>query len=99
MEHLRQTFKRCKAENRAALVTYVTAGFPEPELMPGILLAMQNGSADVIELGVPFTDPIADGPTIQTSNTVALQKGIGCPRAADGLLQPAPELRRGGSIN
>ncbi|KAI0182626.1 tryptophan synthetase [Xylaria flabelliformis] len=76
MEPLRQTFKRCKAENRAALVTYVTAGFPKPELMPGILLAMQKGGADVIELGVPFTDPIADGPTIQTSNTVALANGV-----------------------
>ncbi|KAH8156259.1 hypothetical protein CIB48_g11985, partial [Xylaria polymorpha] len=76
MESLRQTFKRCKAENRAALVTYVTAGFPKPELMPGILLAMQKGGADVIELGVPFTDPIADGPTIQTSNTVALANGV-----------------------
>ncbi|KAJ8105788.1 hypothetical protein ONZ43_g7284 [Nemania bipapillata] len=76
MESLRQTFKRCKAENRTALVTYVTAGFPKPELMPGILLAMQKGGADVIELGVPFTDPIADGPTIQTSNTVALDNGV-----------------------
>ncbi|KAI1823904.1 tryptophan synthetase [Xylaria intraflava] len=76
MESLRQTFKRCKAENRAALVTYVTAGFPKPEAMPEILLAMQKGGADVIELGVPFTDPIADGPTIQTSNTVALANGV-----------------------
>ncbi|KAI0803696.1 tryptophan synthetase [Xylaria sp. FL0064] len=76
MDHLRQTFKRCKAENRAALVTYVTAGFPRPELMPDILLGMQKGGADVIELGIPFTDPIADGPTIQTSNTVALSHGV-----------------------
>ncbi|KAI1434035.1 tryptophan synthetase [Xylaria sp. CBS 124048] len=76
MEHLRQTFRRCKAENRAALVTYVTSGFPKPEAMPGILLAMQRGGADVIELGVPFTDPIADGPTIQTSNSVALANGV-----------------------
>jgi len=57
-------------------VTYVTAGFPKPELMPDILMAMQEGGADVIELGVPFTDPIADGPTIQTSNTVALANGV-----------------------
>lgn len=53
-----------------ALVTYVTAGFPLPEQTPDILLAMEKGGADVIELGVPFTDPIADGPTIQTANTV-----------------------------
>ncbi|KAI1319501.1 tryptophan synthetase [Xylariaceae sp. FL0255] len=76
MDALKQTFSRCKAEKRAALVTYVTAGFPKPELMPQILLGMQTGGADVIELGVPFTDPIADGPTIQTSNTVALANGV-----------------------
>ncbi|KAI1496525.1 tryptophan synthetase [Biscogniauxia marginata] len=76
MEALKQTFKRCKAEHRAALVTYVTAGFPKPEDTPDVMLGMQKGGADVIELGVPFTDPIADGPTIQTSNTVALANGV-----------------------
>ncbi|KAI1861855.1 hypothetical protein JX265_009358 [Neoarthrinium moseri] len=76
MDALKQTFKRCKAENRSALVTYVTAGFPKPEDTAAVMLGMQRGGADVIELGVPFTDPIADGPTIQTSNTVALQNGV-----------------------
>ncbi|KAI0171686.1 tryptophan synthetase [Hypoxylon sp. FL1284] len=76
MEALKQTFKRCKAEKRAALVTYVTAGYPRPEDAPDIMLGMQKGGADVIELGVPFTDPIADGPTIQTANTVALANGV-----------------------
>ncbi|KAI1078593.1 tryptophan synthetase [Whalleya microplaca] len=76
MEHLKQTFKRCKAENRAAFVTYVTAGYPKPEEGADIMLGMQKGGADVIELGVPFTDPIADGPTIQTSNTAALANGV-----------------------
>ncbi|CAI4219705.1 unnamed protein product [Parascedosporium putredinis] len=76
MEGLRQVFRRCKAQNRAALVTYVTAGYPKPENTPDILLALEKGGADVIEVGAPFTDPIADGPTIQTSNTVALQNGV-----------------------
>ncbi|KAI8958281.1 tryptophan synthetase [Daldinia sp. FL1419] len=76
MEALKQTFRRCKAEKRAALVTYVTAGYPKPEDTPDILVGMQKGGADVIELGVPFTDPIADGPTIQTANTVALANGV-----------------------
>ncbi|KAK4097318.1 tryptophan synthase [Parathielavia hyrcaniae] len=76
MEAIKQTFQRCKAQNRAALVTYVTAGFPTAELTPNILLSMEKGGADIIELGVPFTDPIADGPTIQTANTVALQNGV-----------------------
>lgn len=76
MEGLKQTFKRCKAENRSALVTYVTAGYPNPADTPAVMLGMQKGGADVIELGVPFTDPIADGPTIQTANTIALEHGV-----------------------
>ncbi|KAL2148882.1 hypothetical protein VTH82DRAFT_1568 [Thermothelomyces myriococcoides] len=76
MEAIKQTFQRCKAENRAALVTYVTAGFPTADSTPNVLLSMQKGGSDIIELGVPFTDPIADGPTIQTANTVALQNGV-----------------------
>ncbi|KAK7978791.1 anthranilate synthase / indole-3-glycerol phosphate synthase [Apiospora saccharicola] len=75
-DHLKQTFQRCKDQKRAALVTYVTAGYPTPEVMPDVMLGMQKGGADIIELGIPFTDPIADGPTIQTSNTVALKHGV-----------------------
>ncbi|KAK3293742.1 tryptophan synthase beta subunit-like PLP-dependent enzyme [Chaetomium fimeti] len=76
MEALKQTFQRCKAQGRAALVTYVTAGYPTAESTPNVILSMEKGGADVIELGVPFTDPIADGPTIQTANTVALENGV-----------------------
>jgi tryptophan synthase len=61
---------------QAALITYVTAGFPSAEATPDILLGMEAGGADLIELGMPFTDPIADGPTIQKSNTQALKNGI-----------------------
>ncbi|KAB5583477.1 tryptophan synthase beta subunit-like PLP-dependent enzyme [Coniochaeta sp. 2T2.1] len=92
MEALKQTFRRCKAENRAALVTYVTAGFPTVEATPSVLLAMEKGGADIIELGVPFTDPIADGPTIQTSNTVALQNGV----TMETTLELVRESRRQG---
>lgn len=53
-------------------MTFVTAGFPTPEETVPILLAMEAGGADVIELGVPFSDPIADGPVIQETNTVCL---------------------------
>ena len=52
------------------LVTFVTAGFPRNEDTVPILLAMQAGGTDIIELGVPFSDPIADGPVIQETNTV-----------------------------
>ncbi|KAK0706148.1 tryptophan synthase beta subunit-like PLP-dependent enzyme [Lasiosphaeria miniovina] len=92
MEGLKQTFRRCKEQNRAALVTYVTAGFPNPQATPDVLLAMEKGGADIIELGVPFTDPIADGPTIQASNTIALQHGV----TIESTLQMVRDSRKRG---
>ena len=74
-EGIRNAFARAKSEGRAALVTYTTAGFPTIAETADILLGMEAGGADVIELGTPFTDPIADGPTIQTANTLALANG------------------------
>lgn len=76
MEAIKRTFAQCKQEQRSALVTYVTAGYPTPEETPDILLGMETGGADLIELGMPFTDPIADGPTIQRSITQALKNGV-----------------------
>ena len=76
MEAIKKTFAQCKAESRAALVTYFTAGFPTVNETVDILLGLEAGGADIIELGLPFTDPIADGPTIQKSNTQALANGV-----------------------
>ncbi|TKA30626.1 Tryptophan synthase [Salinomyces thailandicus] len=75
MDGIRKAFAKAKSENRAALVTYTTAGYPTIAETPSILLAMEAGGADIIELGTPFTDPIADGPTIQGANTQALKNG------------------------
>lgn len=79
MEHIKKTFARCKSEQRSALVTYVTAGFRTRDETPDVMLGLEAGGADVIELGMPFTDPIADGPTIQHSNLVALKNGVNLP--------------------
>ncbi|KAJ3498594.1 hypothetical protein NLG97_g1000 [Lecanicillium saksenae] len=76
MEAIKQTFQRCKAQKRSALVGYVTAGYPRPQDTPEILLSMQRGGCDVIEVGAPFTDPIADGPTIQKANAIALNNDV-----------------------
>ncbi|KAF3482834.1 tryptophan synthase [Arthroderma uncinatum] len=76
MEQIKQTFAKCKEEKRSALVAYVTAGYPEASETVDIILGMEEGGADIIELGVPFTDPIADGPTIQRANTQALKNGV-----------------------
>jgi tryptophan synthase len=70
MDTIKKTFAQCRKEGRSALVTYVTAGYPTAQDTPDIMLGMEAGGADLIELGMPFTDPIADGPTIQKSNTV-----------------------------
>ncbi|KAI8612039.1 tryptophan synthase alpha chain-domain-containing protein, partial [Chytriomyces sp. MP71] len=61
---------------RPAFVTFVTAGFPQPSETVDILLSLQKGGADVIEVGVPFSDPQADGPTIEEASIIALQNNI-----------------------
>ena len=61
-----------KSDTKAQLIAYLTAGYPDPSETVNLLLAMQAGGADVLELGVPFTDPQADGTTIQKANQVAL---------------------------
>lgn len=72
---LRNAFVKAKKEGRNALVTFITAYFPTPEDTIPILKGLQDGGSDVIELGIPFSDPIADGPTIQEANTLALENG------------------------
>ena len=71
-EHLKATFAAAAAKGRAAFVGFVTAGYPSREDTIPVMLGMEKGGTDVIELGVPFTDPLADGATIQRTNEVAL---------------------------
>src|SRR6185436_21160080 len=71
------TFERLRAARRAALIPFVTAGDPAPEHALPIMQALVAGGADVIELGVPFSDPMADGPTIQRSSERALKHHVG----------------------
>ena len=68
-------FKACRAEGRAALVTFVTAGDPDFETSLAIVKALPGAGADLIELGMPFTDPMADGPAIQAAGLRALKGG------------------------
>ncbi|QGM98111.1 tryptophan synthase subunit alpha [Methylocystis parvus] len=69
-------FAALKAEGRAALVTFVMAGDPDPETSLAIVTALPGAGADVIELGMPFTDPMADGPAIQAAGLRALKAGM-----------------------
>jgi tryptophan synthase alpha chain len=75
MSRIARTFARCREQSRAALVTFVTAGDPNPQATDAILDALVAGGADVIELGMPFTDPMADGPAIQLANIRSLGAG------------------------
>ncbi|OGM44860.1 tryptophan synthase [Aspergillus bombycis] len=92
MEGIKKTFAKAKQEKRAALVAYFTAGYPTVEETVDILLGLENGGADIIEMGVPFTDPIADGPTIQKANTKALENGV----TVTTVLEKVREARRRG---
>ncbi len=77
MSRIAATFERLRAEGRAALIPFVTAGDPAPSQSVAIMHALVRGGADVIELGVPFSDPMADGPVIQKSSERALKHGVG----------------------
>jgi tryptophan synthase alpha chain len=68
-------FARCRAEGRAALVTYVMAGDPDPETSLAIIEGAAKAGADIVEFGLPFTDPMADGPAIQAAGLRALKAG------------------------
>ncbi|RUP13229.1 MAG: tryptophan synthase subunit alpha, partial [Methylobacterium sp.] len=69
------TFARARAENRSVLVTYVMSGDPDPETSLEVLSALPGAGADILEFGLPFTDPMADGPAIQAAGLRALKAG------------------------
>jgi tryptophan synthase len=75
-EGLSKVFSECAKNGRPAFVAYMMAGYQSAQETVPTMLALQEGGADIIELGVPFTDPIADGPTIQIANQMALQNKI-----------------------
>jgi tryptophan synthase alpha chain len=75
MSRIDQTFKRLKDRDQKALIPFVVAGDPDFEITQALVLEMAERGADIIELGVPFSDPLADGPTIQYGSRRALQNG------------------------
>ncbi|MCW5649631.1 MAG: tryptophan synthase subunit alpha [Ramlibacter sp.] len=77
MSRIQATFDALQAQGRKALIPYVTAGFPFADVTPELMHGMVAAGADVIELGVPFSDPMADGPVIQKAGEQALAQGVG----------------------
>jgi tryptophan synthase alpha chain len=77
MSRIANTFKALKEANRKALIPYITAGDPHPDLTVSMMHALVDSGADMIELGIPFSDPMADGPTIQRASERALAHHVG----------------------
>lgn len=77
MSRIPATFERLAQAKRKALIPYITAGFPYADITPELMHAMVEAGCDVIELGVPFSDPMADGPVIQKAGEHALALGVG----------------------
>ena len=75
-ERIARAFARARAERRLALVVYLTVGYPDKAATGGLLRAALDGGADVLELGVPFSDPLADGATVQRASEIALRQGV-----------------------
>ena len=88
---LAQCFARCRAEGRAALIPFLTCGYPDGPQSLELLRRMADAGADIIELGIPFSDPLADGPTIQRSSFRALEGGM----TTEGTLEVLRAFRAG----
>jgi tryptophan synthase alpha chain len=82
-DHIASAFERVHRQDRAALMPYFTLGFPDPNTSLEIITAISQAGSDLIELGVPFSDPLADGPTIQRSTQQALEAGTNVARCLE----------------
>jgi len=83
MSRIDATLAALKAQGRKALIPYVMAGFPQADITPALMHGMVDAGADIIELGVPFSDPMADGAVIQKAGEAALRFGIGTAQVLD----------------
>lgn len=94
VSRIARLFDTCSLQKRKAFIAYLTAGDPSPDQTVALVLALERGGADLIELGVPFSDPIADGPVIQRASERALEKGTTMKR----ILELVREIRKESEI-
>jgi len=92
MSRLTEAFDRIRADGRVGLVTYTTVGDPDVPRSGEVLLALDRAGADVLEVGIPFSDPLADGPVIQRATERALASGATLRRALDLIAELRPRL-------
>ncbi len=84
---LEPVFEQLRAQGEAALIAYITAGDPSLERLPEILRLLEDSGVDMVEVGFPFSDPLADGPVIQAAMHRALQRGTTLPRVLEAVAQ------------
>ncbi len=89
-QRLNQKFAQLKSQNRGGLITFITAGDPNPKTSKAILHSLSPAGADIIELGMPFSDPVADGPAIQLSSLRAIESGM----TLAGILEMVTDFRQ-----
>jgi len=94
MSRISKAFGKAKAEGRSALVVYITAGYPDKDSSLEYMLACVKAGVDVLEIGAPFSDPIADGPVIQATSDAALKGGM----RPKNVLSLVKELRRSSDV-
>src|SRR5690606_22507501 len=87
MNRINQTFIALQANHKKALIPFITAGDPDPELTVELMHCLVDAGSDIIELGVPFSDPMADGPTIQRSSERALKHHVTLNNVLDMVTQ------------
>lgn len=92
LQHIQQTFARARSEMRPALMPYWTLGYPDASTSVRVIKAIVSAGADMLELGIPFSDPLADGPVIQRASQIALENGA----SVRGCIELASELRASG---
>ncbi len=94
MTRIGKLFETLKAEKRCGMIAYLTAGDPTPDATPELVAALERGGADLIELGVPFSDPVADGPVIQLAGDRAIRAGTNMAK----VLEIAAKIRETSQI-
>ena len=92
MSRIAETFKRLRADGETGLVTFVTAGDPDMERSATVLRTLDRAGADVVEVGIPFSDPLADGPVIQRASERALAAGATLASSLDLVARVRPEI-------
>lgn len=92
MNRIDEVFTRLRRKKEKALIAYLTAGFPTAGALPALVRACEKAGVDLLELGVPFSDPLADGPTIQAASQKALERGM----TPDRVLGQVGGLRKQG---